>query len=186
LNYIYVLATALALALDAFTVAVGLSLSRAGLNRRQVFRLSFSFGIFQSGMALLGFLAGQTVSAQIASWDHWIAFGLLLFVGLKMIVEAFHPQRNIEKKETDPTRGSMLLFLSLATSVDAFAVGLGLAVLEVEIFVTALVIGGVAFVLSCLGAGLGRLLGRITGKVAPILGGIMLILIGVKILIDHI
>ena len=102
-----------------------------------------------------------------------------------MIVEAFHPQRNVKKREADPTTGSMLLLLSLATSVDAFAVGLGLAILEVGIFIPALVIGGVAFVLSCLGAGLGRLLGSITGKAAPILGGIVLILIGVKILINH-
>lgn len=186
MNPFYFLGIALALALDAFTVAAGLSLRRAGLSRIQTIRLSLSFGLFQCGMSLFGFWSGRAVLGRIEAWDHWIAFGLLLFVGLKMIGEAFRPEGGDSKRESDPTKGVVLLFLSVATSIDAFAVGLGLAVLDIPILLPAVLIGSVAFVLSLVGAEFGRALGRFVGRSAPVLGGIVLILIGIKILIDHV
>jgi putative Mn2+ efflux pump MntP len=186
LNFLYILAIALALALDAFTVAVGLSLGRTGLSRTQALRLAVSFGIFQSGMFLLGHGAGKTVLARIEAWDHWIAFGLLMFVGLKMIFEALRSQKGLDNKGSDPTKWAVLLLLSVATSIDALAVGLSLAVLDVAVLKPAVLIGGVAFVLSLVGAELGQFLESRVGKIAPAFGGIVLILIGVKILVEHI
>ncbi len=174
------------MALDAFTVAVGLSLSRSGLSRSQAFRLSFFFGIFQFVMPLVGFWAGKTILPYIEAIDHWIAFGLLFLVGFKMIYEAFHPRRISDRGEKDPTKGAALILLSVATSLDALAAGLSFAMLDVPILAPAVLIGGVAFVLSFVGAELGRFLGRFVGKAAPALGGIVLILIGIKILSDHI
>jgi len=186
LSFFYILGIAFALALDAFTVATGLSLSRTGLSRLQAFRLSFFFGFFQFVMPLLGYWAGKTILPYIEAVDHWVAFGLLLLVGSKMIYEAFQPQRINDRGEKDPTTGTTLFFLSVATSLDALAVGLSFAVLELSILFPAVLIGIVAFVLSYAGAQLGRFLGRFVGRAAPVFGGIVLILIGIKILIEHI
>lgn len=186
MSLIYIFGIALALALDAFTVAVGLSLSRSGLSRGQAFRLSFFFGLFQFVMLLLGYWAGKTVLIYIEAIDHWIAFGLLSVVGFKMIYESFRPHSVVNRGEQDPSKGASLVLLSVATSLDALAVGLSLAMLEVPIIFPAVLIGIVAFVLSYLGAELGRYLGRFAGRAAPVLGGIVLILIGIKILIEHI
>jgi len=172
--------------MDAFTVAVGLSLSRGGLGRAQALRLSLFFGLFQFGMPLLGYWAGKTILPYIEALDHWIAFGLLLLVGCKMIYETFQPRRIGDGGEKDPTKGGMLVVLSVATSLDALAVGLSLAVLDVSILTPAVLIGLVAFLLSFAGAELGRYLGRFVGKAAPLLGGLVLIFIGIKILIEHI
>ncbi len=186
MNLLYIIGIAFALALDAFTVAVGLSMSRSGLSRGQAFRLSFFFGLFQFVMPLLGFWAGKTILPYIEAFDHWIAFGLLFVVGFKMIYEAFHPGSLRDRGEKDPSRGATLVMLSIATSLDALAVGLSLSVLDVPIIFPAVLIGIVAFVLSFVGAEMGRYLGRFVGRAAPALGGIVLILIGIKILIEHI
>lgn len=172
--------------MDAFTIAIGLSLRKTGLGRIQAFRLSLFFGLFQFGMPLLGYWAGKTILPYIEALDHWFAFGLLLLVGCKMIYEAFQPPRISDRGEKDPTKGGMLLVLSLATSLDALAVGLSLAVLDVSILTPAVLIGIVAFLLTFGGAELGRYLGRFVGKAAPALGGMVLILIGIKILVEHI
>jgi len=182
---LWVLALALALAMDAFAVSVGVSVNQKGLSRNQVLRLAAGFGVFQWGMPLLGWLAGQAVSKAIRSLDHWVAFVLLALVGLKMIYESFKPEMRENKSKGDPTTGTMLLLLSIATSIDALAAGLGFAALNRPVFVPALVIGIVAFVAAVVGAKIGPLFGRLVGRWAELAGGCVLIAIGIKILIDH-
>jgi putative Mn2+ efflux pump MntP len=120
----------------------------------------------------------------VGKLDHWIAFGLLAFVGGKMLWES----RNVERTEdkTDPTKGAMLLVLSLATSIDALSVGLSLAFLRVSILAPSIIIGVITFTLSAFGAGFGSRIGRRRGGWAEVIGGCILIIIGIRILIMHI
>jgi len=180
-----VLGIALGLAMDAFAVALGLGCSPRGLSRGQALRLALHFGLFQFFMPVLGWAVGTGIEARIRAFDHWIAFGLLVLVGGKMIVESFRAGGADACKAGDPTRGSRLLILSVATSIDALAVGLSLGVLEVGVFYPAAVIGAVAFLMTVLGARLGPVLGRVVGRRAELLGGVVLVLIGIKIVADH-
>ena len=177
-------ALALALAMDAFAVALATGLTLDPLTKRQVFRLSFHFGLFQALMPVIGWTAGKAVFRLIESSDHWVAFGLLAFVGVRMIVGAL--RGGDEKRSTkDPTSGWDLVLLSVATSIDALAVGLSLAVIGAPIFFAAIVIGIVAAAMTVLGMLLGRRIGALWGPRVEIFGGIVLLVIGCKILIDH-
>ena len=184
MNPILLLGIALALALDALAVTLGLSLSDGSLNRRQAFRLSFHFGLFQFLMPLFGWTAGYGLKRFIEAYDHWVAFGLLTLVGVKMIVESLAAEGS-KKNRSDPTRGLSLFVLSVATSIDAFAVGLSFAALRYPILFPAFVIGIVAFGMSLVGSRLGPLIGRLAGRRAELVGGAILIGIGIKILVDH-
>jgi putative Mn2+ efflux pump MntP len=174
---------ALALAMDAFAVALAAGVALYPVSKRQLFRLSFHFGLFQGLMPIIGWLAGLSVQRLISAYDHWLAFGLLSFVGGKMIFEAFHD--NEEKQKTDPTRGATMVMLSIATSIDALAVGLSLAVIGVTIWTPALVIAVTASTLTVAGMLLGGKIGMIWGKRVEVLGGLLLIGIGLKILAEH-
>jgi manganese efflux pump family protein len=179
------LAVALALAMDAFAVAVVSGIALDPLTRRQVFRLAFHFGLFQALMPGLGWAVGASVHHHIAEWDHWIAMGLLGLVGGKMVLGAFRKGEE-RRMANDPTTGWSLVFLSVATSVDAFAVGLSLAMIGSDILVPALVIGIVAASLTAVGMALGRRLGLLWGKRAELLGGLVLVGIGVTIVLEHV
>ncbi|MDD8026302.1 MAG: manganese efflux pump MntP family protein [Acidobacteriota bacterium] len=187
MSLLVVLGLALALAMDAFAVAVGVGLSMRGCSSRQTFRLAFHFGLFQFAMPILGWAAGRTVVGLIRDYDHWLAAGLLVFIGGKMMVEALRREKRGSGGAigSDPTRGGRLVILSLATSIDALAAGLGLAALGVPVVYPALVIGVVAFALTAVGAKLGPLAGRWAGKWAELAGGLVLIGIAAKILFDH-
>lgn len=178
-------AVAVGLAMDAFSVAVATSVSLERLTGRHVFRFAWHFGLFQAGMPLLGWLAGRTVVQWVAAWDHWLAFGLLGLVGGKAIWEGIRGDRNGQVVALDPTRGWSLVVLSIATSIDAFAVGLSLAWLKTSVWAAVLVIGLVTAGLTCVGMLLGRQLGRRFGRRMSIVGGLVLIVIGVKILVEH-
>ena len=171
--------------MDAFAVSLGLGLSLKPATPGQTFRLALSFGSFQFVMPILGWAAGETLVRHIGGYDHWVAFGLLLGVGGKMIVESLRPEKQPGPERADPTRGISLLVLSVATSLDALAVGLSLAALQVTIIFPAVVIGIVAFGITVLGMKLGPALGKLIGRRAELLGGVVLILIGIKILADH-
>lgn len=181
-----ILLIALALAVDAFAVSLAAGVSLCQVNGRQVFRLAWHFGLFQAGMNILGWLGGLTVRPLIEAFDHWLAFGLLAFVGGKMIWEAIREAKE-EDEGTDPTRGRMLITLSIATSIDSLAVGLGFAVLEISVWFPALIIGLVASALTAMGLRLGCMLGSASrlGSRAEIAGGLVLIAIGLKILHEH-
>jgi len=135
-------------------------------------------------MPVIGWLAGLTVEKFIKNYDHWIAFVLLAFIGGKMIYESFKKEEE-EEIITDPTRGITLVILSIATSIDALAVGFSLAVLKVSIWLPGVVIGIVALLMTFIGMNLGKYVGVIFGKRVSIVGGIILIIIGIKILIEH-
>ena len=184
MDTITLLGIAVALAMDAFAVALATGLALSVMNGRHLFRLGFHFGLFQALMPVIGWLAGMTIQRWIADYDHWIAFALLAFVGGKMIYEAFfdHDQDALER---DPTRGWSLVMLSVATSIDALAVGLSLALLSVSVWVPSLVIGLTAGVLTVIGMLLGRRINGIWGKRVEVFGGLVLCGIGVKILVEH-
>jgi len=173
---------ALALAMDAFAVALGAGVTLQHLTGRRLFRLSFHFGLFQALMPVLGWLAGQTLVQWIAAWDHWIAFALLAFVGGRMIKESFEEEK---ADSSDPTRGATMVMLSIATSIDALAVGFSLSLLGVSIWGPAVVIGLVAGALTLVGMLLGDRVGSRWGSRVEILGGLVLIAIGLKILWEH-
>jgi manganese efflux pump family protein len=183
MSFVGILFIALGLAMDAFAVCLGAGTTSHINGPRPVFRLAFHFGLFQALMPLLGWLVGSTVSAWIAPFDHWIAFALLGFVGVRMVRSGLDSEG--ETHTTDPSRGATLIMLSVATSIDAFAVGLSLAVLHVGIIYPAIVIGLVAGGMSLLGLALGSRLGQMFGKRMEIIGGLILIAIGVQVVISH-
>jgi len=184
LEILTLLGISIALAVDAFAVALTAGAVLDPLAERRWFRLGLHFGLFQALMPVLGWLAGLSVHQWISAYDHWIAFGLLGFVGGKMILEAL---RGEEEKAfvRDPTRGGTLVMLSVATSIDALAVGFSLAMLGVSIWIPALVIGVVAAVLTVAGMLLGRKIGALWGQRVEVAGGIVLCVIGTKILFEH-
>jgi putative Mn2+ efflux pump MntP len=186
MNFFLVLVVAFALAMDAFAVSVGISLRPDGLSNTQTFRMAFHFGFFQFMMPLLGWQATRSILLDyIEPFDHWVAFGLLFIIGAKMIFEFFRTRKETQSDQPDPTKGFSLLMLSVATSIDALAVGMSLAALQVAILYPAAIIGIIAFVMTLLGTRIGPLLGRLVGRAAELLGGLILILIGVKILWEH-
>lgn len=175
---------AIGLAMDAFAVAIGAGLTLERVDARQTFRLAWHFGLFQALMPVIGWLAGLTVAHWISPVDHWIAFGLLAVIGGKMIWEAL--RHDEEKRErSDPTRGWSLIILSIATSIDALAVGLSLALLDVSIWYPAVVIGLVAGGFTAVGIQLGKRFGALLGRRVEVLGGVILIGIGLRILFEH-
>jgi putative Mn2+ efflux pump MntP len=174
---------ALGLAMDAFAVSIASGLSIPRLTPRHVFRMAFHFGLFQALMPVLGWLAGRTVASLIGAWDHWIALALLAFIGGRMLWEA--RTDDARKEGADPTRGWTLVTLSVATSIDALAVGLSMAMLGVSVWVPALVIGVVAAAMSTIGIAFGSRLGRRWGRWSQVVGGLVLIGIGVRIVIEH-
>ena len=174
---------ALALAMDAFAVALGTGAVLSRLTGRHLFRLGFHFGLFQALMPVIGWLAGLTIMQWVEAWDHWIAFSLLAIIGGRMIYEAFSDEEKTDDR--DPTKGLSLVLLSIATSIDALAVGFSLSVIGVSIWMPALVIGLVAGVLTIVGMLLGGRIGDRWGSRVEIFGGLVLIAIGIKILSEH-
>lgn len=176
---------AVALAMDAFAVAVATGATLRQVTGRQTFRLAYHFGLFQAVMPVLGWAAGRSFAESIETFDHWAAFGLLTFVGVHMIWDSARGAE--ESGDRDPTRGARLVVLSLATSMDALAVGLSLSFLGVAILWPACVIGLVCAALTAGGLHLGRWAGAATrlGRLAGMLGGTVLLAIGVKILFQH-
>jgi manganese efflux pump family protein len=184
MSLLLIIGIAFGLALDAFAVAIASSIALGTVSPRQTFRLSFHFGLFQAMMPVLGWMAGLSMVGWIQAWDHWVAFGLLSLIGCKALCAAFHDDDGGDLK-VDPTRGLTLVILSVATSVDALAVGLSFAMLNVKIWYPSAIIGVVAAVMTLLGMHVGGRLGRCFGRQMEAMGGIVLIAIGVKILIEH-
>lgn len=174
----------LGLAMDALAVAVGLSLHYHWVSRRQFFRLSFHFGLFQFMMPIIGWFAGSGLGRWIEPVDHWVAFILLGFIGLKMIRESLGGHDNAPVTE-DPTRGKWLVFLAIATSIDALAVGVSLPLITDHIWTAAAMIGLVAGALTLAGMYFGNRIGRSRVRGLEFTGGLILLGIGLKILIEH-
>ena len=184
MDLLSILLIGIGVSMDCLAVAIAASVANRSLSRLQIGRASFSFGAFQSMMLVLGWLLGQTVVDIIEDYDHWLAFGLLALIGGKMLREGL--AGNDEQSKRDPTRGLMLVTLSVATSIDALAVGLSIAFLRVSVWVPSVVIGIVAATLTTVGIVFGSRLGKRWQHRAEIAGGCVLILIGIRILISHI
>lgn len=186
MDMLNILAIALALAMDAFAVAIATGVRLKRVTLRQFFRLAWHFGLFQALMPVIGWTAGLTVRDAIERYDHWIAFALLAYVGGNMIREAFKLEKDA-RRQNDPTRGLTLVMLSVATSIDALAVGLTIAMLKVPIWTPALIIGLVAGAFTVAGLHLGKSVGSAErlSPIAEVLGGVVLLGIGVKILMEH-
>lgn len=184
MNTTNILVIAVGLAMDAFAVAIAASIVLKGATPRQTFRIAFHFGLFQFLMPVLGWAAGQTVESLVRAWDHWLAFGLLAFIGGKILTGGLRPAEDAPSAN-DPTRGLTLVVLSLATSIDALAVGLSFAFLGVEILLPSIAIGAVTGLLSTVGMQFGARLGQALGRRVEVVGGLLLFAIGIKILIEH-
>jgi putative Mn2+ efflux pump MntP len=184
IDTVTLLGIAVGLAMDALAVAIATGIALGKVSGRQTFRLSWHFGFFQFLMPVVGWLAGLSVERYLSGYDHWLAFGLLGFIGVRMIHEAVQGSGG-ERAASDPTRGISLVLLSVATSVDALAVGLSLGVLRVRIWYPAVVIGVVAGTLTAIGMHLGAPLGNRLGRKMEIFGGLVLIGIGCNILYRH-
>ena len=179
-----ILLIALGLAMDAFAVSITSGISIKNLKKRHALLIGATFGIFQAVMPVLGWALGQWAYQWISAVDYWIAFGLLLFVGGHMIIQSMQP----EDKETGPKNPlhlPTLLMLAVATSIDAFAIGISLSMLRVSILQPVLIIGLVTFALSFAGIYFGRLFGHFNEKRMEVAGGLVLIGLGTKMLLDH-
>ncbi len=173
---------AVGLAMDASAVSLVASATGYAEGRRAAFRLFFHFGLFQFLMTVLGWVLGFGFVSYISRFDHWVAFGLLAFVGLKMIRSGVKPSR--EANTSDPSRGMTMVMLSFATSIDAMAVGLSLAVLGVSVWYPATIIGIVTGTMSFVAIRVGKRIGAVVGQRMEIVGGVILIAIGLRILLS--
>ncbi len=170
--------------MDAFAVSIAAGLVLPNLTARHVFRLAFHFGLFQFMMPVAGWLAGRTVHNYISAYDHWVAFALLSLLGVKMLWQARDTER--PGNGSDPTRGVLLVTLSVATSIDALAVGLSMSFLRVSIITPGIIIGLVAALLTIVGISFGSRIGLRFGRLAEACGGVVLLAIGLRILTSHI
>ncbi len=184
MNNLEILIIAFGLAMDAFAVSLASGASNRLQSKRATFRLSFHFGLFQFLMPVIGWFFGYNIAPFFQKFDHWIAAGLLLFVGGKMIYAAKGEFPKAFRQ--DPSKGINLVMLSFATSVDAFAIGLSLAMLEINIWYPSIIIGIVTGLLSVVGIKLGRKLENIFGQRVELFGGVILILIGLRILFEQV
>ncbi len=185
-----ILLLSLALAMDAFAVSIGAGICVPGIRLFHALRASMAFGLFQFGMPILGWLMGGAFRGYIKRIDHWLAFGLLAFVGVKMIVESFEAKDPSSCSDEERSRGDIrrlgtLLVLSIATSIDAMAVGLSYSVVGAAILLPAAAIGVITFLLCAIGIEFGKRIGARFEGWAELAGGLVLIGIGAKILIEH-
>ena len=175
---------AVSLSADCFAVALSGAIAMKRVLVDQILRMSLSFGIFQTVMQLAGWVAGKTVVNLISDYDHWMAFGLLVFVGGRMVWESFH-EEDEAKEGVDITRGFPLIALSIATSIDSLAVGLSYALIGFAIAVPSITAGVVSGGITVIGFVLGKKVGEVFGHRAELFGGLVLIGIGIRILVEH-
>jgi len=175
---------ALAMSTDAFAAAVGKGSSLHKTHITEALRMGLIFGIVEAITPVIGWLIGQAASQFVESWDHWIAFTLLLILGLHMMYNGFKAPEE-EPEKTKQHSLFLLIVTATATSIDALAVGVGLAFIDVNILVAAVAIGFATMTMVTLGVMLGRVIGALVGRRAEIVGGVVLVLVGATILYEH-
>ncbi len=187
MSFFNLLAIAIALAMDAFAVAIATGISLKQVSFRQTFRLSWHFGLFQALMPMIGWAVGLTFRNVIEQYDHWVAFILLGLIGGNMIREAFQTDDEKTASKKEATKGMTLVILSVATSIDALAVGFSMSVLSISIIFPAVVIGIIAALFTIVGLHLGKVISASSkiSNCSELLGGLVLLGIGVKILYEH-
>ena len=169
--------------MDAFTISLGIGSGRQANDQRAKFLLAFHFGFFQMAMTIIGWFAGSSIVGFIEAFDHWVAMALLGYVGGNMIRSGLNPE--MESYVSDPSKGKLLVLLSVATSIDALAVGLSMAMLKAPWLVPSVIIGVVTWGLSSVGLLAGDKLGQKFGKRMEIFGGVILLVIGIRVLVTH-
>jgi manganese efflux pump family protein len=179
-----VITIAVGLAMDTFAVSIVTGAAYKQLHIRHALRMAGFFGGFQAFMPVVGYLAGLTVRQYVSNYDHWIAFGILAAVGFKMIYESFKIQE--EKNTPDPSSLMVVLVLAVATSIDALAVGVTISLITNAIALAVIIIGAVTFVMSFAGVYIGKRFGHFFEGGIEIVGGLVLIALGIKIVIQHI
>ena len=185
IHLIEIFLIAVSLALDAFAVSVSSGISIPGFGGRQAVKMGVWFGGFQFAMPLIGWFLGSSVSQYIEAVDHWVAFALLALIGGRMVWGALKAGAGEEEEAPPDLSARRLCLLAIATSIDALAVGVSMAFMKVDILVSALVIGVVAFGLSVVGGLVGKRLGALFQRRAELVGGLVLVGIGIKILAEH-
>ncbi|MEO3988329.1 manganese efflux pump MntP [Pseudocitrobacter cyperus] len=186
MNAYAIILLALGMSMDAFAASMGKGATLHKPKFSEAIRTGLIFGAIETLTPLIGWSLGMLASRFVLEWSHWVAFVLLVFLGGRMIIEGFRNGNDDEECEPLRRHGFWLLVTTaIATSLDAMAVGVGLAFLQVNILVMALAIGCATFTMSTLGMMIGRFIGPLLGKRAEILGGIVLIGIGAEILYSH-
>ena len=184
-DFITLLFIAIGLAMDAFSVAITDGILLKKLKVGYAFKIAMFFGVFQFGMLFLGNLLGSTFAKYISACDHWVAFFLLIFIGGKMLYDAIRGDEKEEKEEKNPIEIKTLTVLAIATSIDALAVGVPFAAMNINILYASSIVGIVAFAFSFAGDYIGNKCGNLFGNKSEIIGGIVLVGIGIKILVEH-
>jgi len=183
-HFITFLLIGVGLSFDSFAVSVSVGLLKPEIRFQKACVVAFSLAFFQAMFPLIGWYIGSAIEDVVTNVDHWIAFGLLVFIGVRMILEGKNDGSSL--KNIDPYKPKILISLSVATSIDAFVIGITFGFLELPILFPVVVIGGVTFMASMLGQLFGKNISAKRSHQSLIIGGIILILIGAKILIDHI
>ncbi|MET0011655.1 MULTISPECIES: manganese efflux pump MntP family protein [Dehalococcoides] len=185
MSLLSVVFVALALSADCFAVSIGIACTHTDVKPRIMWRVAGTFGLFQAGMAVIGYYAGLSIADVISSFDHWVAFGLLAVIGGRMVYESVQGEDDQKLVRLDLTRGLGLLGVAIATSIDALAVGLTFSLSETNIGLAALLVGAVSLAVSYLGFKLGNRISHLASRWVGIAGGLILCLIGLKILAEH-
>ena len=184
MDYFTILVIALGLSFDTFAVSLSYGVIRNDILFRQASWIAIVLAVFQGGLTIAGYFLGSIISDALNATDHWIALGLLSFLGIKMIVEGLKKTKDVEPKDYSST--IVLLTIALGTSIDAFAVGISFALLDVRIWAAGIVISAVTFLASMTAIRIGKSAGVRLGNKVEIIGGLMLIAIGLKIFLEHV
>jgi len=185
MSFVEIIFIGIGLSMDAFAVALCKGLSMNKINYKAGLLIAAFFGFFQAAMPFIGWLVCKNFEKYITRFDHWIAFALLVFIGVKMIIDTVKESREEEKTEEFQLKIRELFLLAIATSIDALAVGISFAFLNINIYSSIAIIGIITFILSIIGVFIGNKFGTRFKTKAGYAGGIILILIGVKILLEH-
>ena len=177
-----ILLIAIGLAMDAFAVSICKGLSMKKMSWKKAIIVGLYFGIFQALMPVMGYFLGATFESLVTQIDHWIAFALLTFIGINMLKEAFAKN---EENQNDSVEFKTMVVLAIATSIDALAIGITFAFLQVNMILATLIIGIVTFAICVIGVKIGNKFGDKYERKAETVGGLILILMGIKILLEH-
>jgi putative Mn2+ efflux pump MntP len=179
-----IIAIALGLSFDTFAVSMSYGVLKSSILFRQATRIAIVFALFQGGLTVAGYFLGSLISQALRTFDHWVALGLLSFLGIKMIYDGISRKDDTEAR--DYSRPFTLVTIAVSTSIDAFAVGVSFALLDVLIWISGMVIGAVTFIASMTAIRIGKSAGKHLGQRVEIIGGLILISIGLKIFLEHI
>ncbi len=184
MDFITIVAVALGLSFDSFAVSLSYGIIRSKILFVQAARIAIVLAAFQAGLLVLGYFLGSIISEALKAADHWVALILLSFLGIKMIVDGM--KRGKEDEAKDYSKILSLLTVAVGTSIDAFAVGISFALLQIRIWYSAVIIGAVTFLASMAAIKIGKSAGNRLGNKVELIGGLILIAIGIKIFLEHV